>query len=369
MTVLTPLDYLQEQYTLAMQQVGLGRLESALTDHEQQQLAVVLRYSEQAKAVLTVLMTSLVYKHFNPHQDIRNHQVGIQGGYSGRSFDSKFITPFMKACKFPAMAESGWLTRALEQKVPYNRDYPGAISPKELKPVFLAILDNIEAGVPVEPYLNYLLQGLIVKRNQQRIQLAKPTALSIDAILNVLQAHFNSHYQAEGASRLPVLAIYAAYQCLIDETKRFENKRLLAMESHTSSDKRSGRIGDIEIIDEKNRVFEAVEVKYAIPITLQKVQDAYTKFQTTPVSRYYILSTANISPTEKIKMDEEVQRIKNVHGCQVIVNGIMQTLHYYLRLLNDTYDFIENYVQLLEDDTALKFEHKSQWNKLIGEMK
>lgn len=141
------------------------------------------------------------------------------------------------------------------------------------------------------------------------------------------------------------------------------------MDSHTSSNKRSGRIGDIEIIDEKNRVFEAVEVKYAIPITLQKVQDAYTKFQTTPVSRYYILSTAHISPTEKIKMDEEVQRIKNVHGCQVIVNGIMQTLHYYLRLLNDTYDFIENYVQLLEDDAALKFEHKSQWNKLIGEMK
>jgi DNA (cytosine-5)-methyltransferase 1 len=46
----------------------------------------------------------------------------------------------------------------------------------------------------------------------------------------------------------------------------------------------------------------------------------------------------------------------------------MPTLKYYLRLLDDTFEFIENYVKLLEDDKALKFEHKSQWNKLISEM-
>lgn len=42
-------------------------------------------------------------------------------GYSGRSFDTKYITPFMKF-KFPkiAMRESGWLTRSLEQLEPYD---------------------------------------------------------------------------------------------------------------------------------------------------------------------------------------------------------------------------------------------------------
>lgn len=48
-------------------------------------------------------------------------------------------------------------------------------------------------------------------------------------------------------------------QRLINETKRFEKKKLLPIESHTSSDKSSGRIGDIDIIDEKKRAFEAVE--------------------------------------------------------------------------------------------------------------
>jgi DNA (cytosine-5)-methyltransferase 1 len=206
-------------------------------------------------------------------------------------------------------------------------------------------------------------------QTKDEIEITRPYALSCNELADLLDKHFNGSYKAEGASRLPVLAIYAAYQCLINEAKRFEYKTLLPMESHTSSDKSSGRIGDIDILDEKQRAFEAVEVKHGIAVTLQLVQDAYTKFQTTPVERYYILSTAYPDKDEYAKIETEIQRIKNVHGCQLIVNGIMPTLKYYLRLLTDTFEFIENYVNLLETDQALKFEHKERWNKLISEMK
>lgn len=64
----------------------------------------------------------------------------------------------------------------------------------------------------------------------------------------------------------------------------------------------------------------------------------------------------------------KIERIKNIHGCHVIANGLIHSLKYYLRLLNDTSEFIENYVNLLETDTALKFEHKKQWNVIISEM-
>jgi len=84
--------------------------------------------------------------------------------------------------------------------------------------------------------------------------------------------------------------------------------------------------------------------------------------------RYYILSTAEIHKDEAEKIAKEIQRIKNIHGCQLIVNGILPTLKYYLRLLDDTFEFIENYVKLLEEDNALKFEHKARWNALISEM-
>ena len=364
------LNFLTEQYNNAMSTVGSSEtITTDLEEKEQVLLSIILQYSESAKGVLTVFITSIVYKILNPQQDIRNHQDGIPGGYSGRTFDNKNITPFLKQCKFPAMAESGWLTRSLEQKVPYDFNYTGAINPNSLKLAFLTLLDNIQNGSNCLAYLSFVLQGLIIKRNQHTIDLAKPTTLSINSILGLLDNHFHSTYKAEGASRLPVLAFYAIYQCLITETKRFENKQLLPIENHTSADARSGRIGDIEIIDENNRAFEAVEVKHGITISLQLVLDAYSKFQTTPVNRYYILSTSPQAEKEEWnKIQVEIQRIKNVHGCQLIVNGIMPSLKYYLRLLDNTFEFIDKYVNLLENDTALKFEHKEKWNKLISEL-
>ena len=365
-----PTEFLTDLYNKAMSVVGSkDKNISDLKPKEQELLNVVLRYSEQAKAALAVIITSLTYKTLHPEQDVRKHQVSISGGYSGRTFDAKFITPFMKENKFPAMAESGWLTRSFEQKMPFDLKFTGSIRQADLKIAFLTILDNIEKGANCKKYLTFLIQGLIIQRNNQTIDLAKPTTLSISAIFELLDAHFSGKYKAEGASRLPVLAIYAAYECLIQEAKRFDKKLLLPIENHTSSDKSSGRVGDIDILDGKKRVFEAVEVKHGISITLALVKDAFEKFKTTPIDRYYILSTASPDKDEYKKIEAEIQRIKNVHGCQLIVNGIMPTIKYYLRLLDKTSEFIENYVNLIEADKSLKFEHKERWNQLIREMK
>ncbi|MDP2724172.1 MAG: hypothetical protein Q8O72_15555 [Bacteroidales bacterium] len=266
------------------------------------------------------------------------------------------------------MAESGWLTRSLEQKVPYDSNYSGAIRPDSLKTAFLETIDFIQKGEKVDKLVSFLFQGLIIQRNAQQIDLAKPHNLQIATIIELLTKHFDAKYSSDGASRLPVLALYAAYQCLVNETKRFEGKALLPMESHTSADSRSGRIGDIDIVDEKNKAFEAVEVKHGIPITTQLVKDAFEKFKTTQVNRYYLLSTANIDTTQKAEIDKEIERIKNIHGCHVIANGLIPSLKYYLRLLSDTSEFIENYVNLIEIDTALKFEHKKEWNNIISQM-
>ena len=98
------------------------------------------------------------------------------------------------------------------------------------------------------------------------------------------------------------------------------------------------------------------------------VKDAFEKFKTTQVNRYYLLSTANINTGQKVEIDKEIERIKNIHGCHVITNGLIPSLKYYLRLLSDTSEFIENYVNLIENDTALKFEHKTKWNNIISQM-
>jgi DNA (cytosine-5)-methyltransferase 1 len=364
-----PTEYLEKIYSESMQIVGSDdNIKSDLDENIALHLREILNRSESAKAVITVILTSAVYKILNPNQDIRNHQTSIPNGYSGRTFDSKYITPFLKSVKFPAMAESGWLTRSLEQKVPYDSNYSGAIRPDSLKTAFLATIDFIQKGKKVDKLVSFFFQGLILQRNAQQIDLAKPHNLQIATIIDLLTKHFDTRYSSEGASRLPVLALYAAYQCLVNETKRFEGKILLPMESHTSADSRSGRIGDIDIVDERDKAFEAVEVKHGIPITTQLVKDAFEKFKTKQVNRYYLLSTADIDVSQKVEIDKEIERIKNIHGCHVIANGLIPSLKYYLRLLSDTSEFIEKYVNLIEIDTALKFEHKTEWNNIISQM-
>lgn len=88
------------------------------------------------------------------------------------------------------MAESGWLTRSLEQNLPYDSNYPGKIRPPTLKDSFLKIIDSIENKLEQEALLLYIFQFLILQRNKFKIQLAKPTNLSINYVVKLLNNHF-----------------------------------------------------------------------------------------------------------------------------------------------------------------------------------
>ena len=99
------------------------------------------------------------------------------------------------------------------------------------------------------------------------------------------------------------------------------------------------------------------------------VMDAYKKIKDTNIQRYYILSTVHCDEEEKIKIDNIIEQIRIEHGCQIIVNGVFDTLKYYLRLINSTDNFINNYVKNLSQDTEINFEHKIAWNRIITESK
>ncbi|MBK9174333.1 MAG: DNA methyltransferase [Chloracidobacterium sp.] len=365
---MNPRVFLERQYTQAVGRVVGEKLtdEGQLRRQDLDDLDTVIRRAESAKGVFTVLVTSVVYKALWPSQDIRLHQANMTNGYSGRGFDSTYITPFLKDQRFPAMAESGWLTRSLEQNSPYDLNYGGQIRPQSLKDAFLRLLDSLEKGTgDPETFLGYILEQSIVVRDKQKLDLAKPTALPIAKILKLIEQHFDAAYDSEGASRLPVLAVYATYECIMGQMERYRDKQLLPLESHTSADRRSGRIGDVQV-DGRDAPFEALEIKFRIPIGVRMVKDAFAKFSTTQVNRYYILSTAPPSKDEIVLMDAEIENIKNVHGCHVIINGVTETVKYYLRLLDDPAKFIAKYVDLIESDGALKYEHRERWNTIVA---
>ena len=82
--------------------------------------------------------------------------------------------------------------------------------------------------------------------------------------------------------------------------------------------------------------------------------------------RYYIFSSADIKLGEKNKIQDEIELIASNHGCQVIVNGIIPTLKYYLRLIMSVEKFVEDYSNLVEQDEELQAIHKIQGNNILN---
>ena len=355
-----------------------------LSESQQKWVETIVKKAESQKAVLAVLITSLTKKIETPAQDVRYHKKELSNGYSGRVFDTQHITPFIreKFQRFAMKGGSGWLTRSLEQAHPYTLEYPGRILDKAVKESFLRILHDIEENqADPKKYLRATFISLInlMARSQVNLSLFEETnrdstqpsqsdTITIENIVNLLKYHFSYNYRVSGASRLPVLAVFSAYEVLMS-IERYEGKVLSPLKSHTTSDTKSGGIGDIEVLDENEDFFEAVEIKHNIPISPDLVQGAYQKFAETSACRYYLLTTAEPNVDDPKTVDQLVRKIHRQHGCEVIVNGIIPSLKYYLRLLSNPKLFLDCYSKNLQLDfnqnTDIKEVHLQYWKELL----
>ncbi|MBE9221904.1 hypothetical protein IQ215_04260 [Cyanobacterium stanieri LEGE 03274] len=323
------------------------------------------------KGVYTVLITLSIYKILHPKQDIRNHQTQIKNGFSGRTIDTQFITPTLKQLNLPSMAESGWLTRSLEQPYPYKLNYQGKIGNKKVKNAFLELVNTIQVDQVNPKYiLVELLRHIIQIQAQNTIKiqpLSNPEKSTISKVINILNEQFSFNYNAFGGSKLPVLAFYAIYQVLLQEIIRYNTCELKSLGSHTASDKTSKAAGDIEIVKNK-KLFEVLEIKLDKPIDSNIVRIAQEKIIKYNPERYYILSYLEVKQDDFNVINDIINEVKNNHGCQIIVNGIIPTLKYYLRLISSLDKFIDLYSNLIENDSELKIIHKQKWSELIKQL-
>lgn len=325
---------------------------------------------QKKKGLYTVLTTLLYYKVLHPSQDIRYHQDRFEKGFSGRSFDTNNVTPILKKLGLPAMAESGWLTRSLEQPYPYDMNYNGSIG--SLKLSFLKTLEYVEQN-PSQAF--NMLRILLHKVDEvskasvvEIVPLENPENLTIDRIISALSEHFMSKYNTHNGAKLPVLAFYSIYLSLVKELKRYEDCNLAELSSLTACDKTNKASGDIEIFKNGN-VFESIEIKLDKKITAQIIRVVETKIYKWNPQRYYVLSVDGIESSDKTEIEEIVSSVLNNHGCQIIINGLIPTLKYYLRLVENLNDFIKNYSMIVQKDNELQKIHKEKWSELINKYK
>ena len=330
-------------------------------------ISIIGKYIESQKGVFTVLITLGIHKILNNNQDIRYHQTTLDNGFSGRTVDTKYITPTLKELKLPSMSESGWLTRSLEQPYPYTLSYEGKISNKKVKKSFLELVDFINnTPVLVNQVIYLLLKKSIQIREDNKVEIIKinnPDHVSIDKLMSVLMDYMKSQYSVSGGSKIPVIIFYSIYQILINELKRYDNCTLKELGFHTTCDKTSKSSGDIEIY-KGSTLFESVEIKFDINIDSHIVNRVIEKIHRFNPSRYYVLSTSGVSSSDVIDINNKIFELGVEHGCQLIVNGLYTTLKYYMRLIDDTTLLINNISTNISTDKELKVEHKTKWKDL-----
>ena len=327
------------------------------------------KYCEKASGGYNNLITSLAIKAvYGDSVDVRYHQVQIQdqtdrpAGFNFRGVSEGVIYEWMEEHEFHG-AKSGWQTRTFERPKPYMLSYDENIG--TIKEPFLICYDELETQhQSARLALLLLLWRRLQLREASKIELAIPRIHDVMQITNLFEAHFFYKYKdSKGASRLPVLAMYAIYSVMIQELQRFDGKHVKELEPHSAADARTGAIGDIEIVDNAENVFEAIEVKHEQIISKAMVDSVKQKIRGSQVERYYILTThSQHEPTEDVQM--EVKTVKKLVGCQMIVNGVLPTIRYYLRLLSDPGDVLPIYADVLEKDGAIGFEHRDIWNKI-----
>lgn len=339
----------------------------------QSELILIANNCFQQKGVFTVILTLAIHKSLYPNQDIRLHQSNMKGGFSGRSIDTKYITLTLKELKLPSMAESGWLTRSLEQPYPYDKNYIGKISNLSVRKAFLNVVDFIQHNdTSVENVIKTLLNLVSEKVAEEQIKiipLKNTEKLNIIQIVDILEKHFKFNYKTHGGAKLPVLAFYSIFKSIIKEISRYKNCYLGKMGSHTSSDLTSKSSGDIEIYDVQNKLVETIEIKHNKTINITTVRIAIEKIYKFNPRRYCIFSFAGIKEQDLEEITKEVRTAELNHGCQIIINGIIPTIKYYLRLISSLSEFIDNYRDLVETDQELQKSHKTKLIKLFEEYK
>ena len=334
---------------------------------------------ETDKSLIQVIITSLLKKIIKPEQNIRLHMAKFPNGYSARVLDTKVTTPFFKI-NFPRYAnkETAFLTKATRAEIIWNFE-EGIKLPlrsKSLVEPFLTLIDKIEnQKIDIEQCIIYILSQLHLLSQYHEVVFLETleVANSVNIInINRVMKMVERHFQEPLSSRLPVIVIFAIYKQLFKTIRRFENKILLPLNVHTSADKHG--YGDIEIRDNHNNPFEILEIKHNVPIDRNMILDIVKKSANTTIERYYILTTYKdcfINQDEEEYINELILNIKRESGLEIIANGIVNTLKYYLRFIEDYREFINTYTEELVKDarnsTEIKESHIQAWRIILQE--
>ena len=359
---------LRECYDVAEAALATGNPEAQIAILGNVNFGVAVELSKVKHAARGIALTLATYKAIEPAQDIRLHKSEHEGGFSARSIDNTGTIPFLQANSLYYNVETHWLSQTFSFAGPYMQDLVLKTQPKTAGPLMLKVVNAIQSSAnpvaPAKAVVQVILVALIDERNRGKVPLEKPQNLSIDQTISLLKAHFMNGYD-KNSPRLPQIAIYAIYQCIMPTMDRYKELTLMPLERMKAANRKSGSVGDVDV-NKGDQPFEAVEIKFQISISREHVAEAIQKIKTASVQRYLILSTSGIADGEADEITKLADGFRRSNGCEIIVNGVLDSIKYYLRLIDSPSSFINRYTAIVESDPDLGYEHRLAWNAVCA---
>jgi len=305
------------------------------------------------RAGVRLLLASLLAKCHRPFIDPRKPytEIGGNDSFSGRTYDERYIGPFITRHRLPCNSTTAFLTPALR-----NIDHPLTLDreiigrPRELYIAVLQLLQDAshEEAQPLMLLAETLrqlrlLRDTQIERLEQMLgtlqQERSPLPPSSEAIITLISQHLASR----NASRLPVLAVSAAYR--VAGTRLGEQVQTL--HAHNAADAQTGSMGDIEILLMNDERIATVYEMKSKRVTIADLDLILKKLARTTarIDNYIVITT---DPIDAEVHDYARSLYDRTSGVEVVVLDCIGFLRHFLHLFHRLRThFLETYQELV----------------------
>ena len=308
------------------------------------------------KAPIRFLMAGLVAKIDDTRKDLHRPASFLgQGCYDGRSIDETIIEPFIHNKSLPCNPTTAFLTPAFRTiDTPITKDTFAKCRPSWVYKDMMDVIEYIQLFPDsCTDILKEIIRNLLVIKEENESRIAQQLnsirsshgqlSLSSEDITKLLIQHLS----CKNSSRLPVLAVAAAYDSVKDLIKE-EHKPLL---SHNAADKQTGAVGDVEIVlSSENATITCYEMKKkaVTRIDIQNCVDKIAK-SSNHIDNYIVITTDTIDP----EVNEYASSLYKEMGTEIVILDCIGFIRHFLHFFHRRrLQFLDNYQQLVLSEPA-----------------
>jgi hypothetical protein len=347
----------KEILAIGFRQASADLGQSFITDEEIRNKIEYVSSNLKNRAGVRLLMACLLAKIHKPELDIRKPYTKIEesDAFSGRTYDERYITPFINEHNLPCNNTTAFFSPALRNRnVILTKDINLVGRPPQLYQFVLELLDNVYTDkIQAKEMLFEIIRCLLIIRNerQQRIDSLikglKTTKDSIPLSSEDIVILLEQHMKLTGTSRLPVLIIAAAYKA----AEKKLGEKILPLHSHNTTDTQTGVLGDVEItLLNDDKIITCYEIKDKT-VNNKDIDRALQKLSTTnkKVDNYIFITTDKIEETTQ----EYARSLYNTTGgIEFVIVDCIGFIRHFLHLFHRIRsDFLEIYQKMILEES------------------